>query len=164
MHARNRFQVLLASLAPAVCGGVTSAAPGEMFPIDIVLIADDSMLCVSHVDVDGNPWFIAEIASIHPDLPEPPFEQGFEFRVTGQYCLSCVDVFCGSFSGFIFSANLVPVVEGDVNADGTVDILDLLDLLREWGPCPPDGLCPGDLDEDGDVGVSDLLILLANWA
>ncbi|MHC5115261.1 MAG: hypothetical protein ACYTGP_12630 [Planctomycetota bacterium] len=56
-----------------------------------------------------------------------------------------------------------PIV-GDLNGDGVVDILDLLDLLAQWGDCPdPPDPCPGDLDLSGDVGINDLLILLANW-
>ncbi len=135
MRSISRFQALLAATVLALTG-VLTATPGEMFPIDIVLVADGSQLCVSHVDLSGNPWFIAEISNTHPDLPQQPFPEGFEFRVTGQYCLACVDVFCGSFDGFIFSANLVPVVFGDINADGTVGILDMLIMLGDWGPCP----------------------------
>ena len=49
---------------------------------------------------------------------------------------------------------------GDVNGDGTVDVLDLLTLLGDWGPCPS---CASDLNGDGTVNVLDLLDLLANW-
>lgn len=51
---------------------------------------------------------------------------------------------------------------GDLDADGSVGILDLLILLSAWGPCAP-GSCPADLDGDGNVGILDLLTLLANW-
>ena len=162
MRVRNRLQVLLASVVLAI-GGVTLATPGEMFPIDIVLVADGSQLCVSHVDLSGNPWFIAEISNIHPDLPPLPFPEGFEFRVTGQYCLDCVAVFCGTFDGFIFAANLSPVVLGDIDGDGTAGILDMLILLGDWGSCPQSGTCVSDLDSDGEVGIGDLLMLLGNW-
>ncbi len=162
MRVCNRLQVLLASVVLAI-GGVTWATPGEMFPIDIVLTADYTILCVSHVDDNGDPWFIAEINHVHPDLPPPPFEQGFQFRVTGQYCLSCVDVFCGSFNGFIFAANLVPVVKGDVDGDGYVDVFDLVGVIERFGdPCPQESFCPADLDEDGRVGAADLVLLLIN--
>ena len=159
---RVRNQVLLTSLVLAI-GNVTSATPGEMFPIDIILTADYTIACVNHVDDKGVPWFIAQISDIHPDLPPLPFEQGFQFRVTGQYCLDCVNPFCGSFAGFIFSANLVPVVKGDVDGDGYADVLDLLAVLERQGPCPEDALCPADLDQDGLVGPGDLVQLLVNW-
>ena len=49
----------------------------------------------------------------------------------------------------------------DLDADGNVDISDLLTLLAAWGPVPtPD---PPDFDGDGNVGITDFLTLLANW-
>jgi hypothetical protein len=48
---------------------------------------------------------------------------------------------------------------GDINADGTVDVTDLLALLAAWGQ---DG-GPSDLNEDGIVNTDDLLMLLAAW-
>lgn len=162
MRSISRFGVFPAGTALALAG-VTIATPGEMFPIDTILVADSTMQCVNHVDLNGDPWFLAGISDIHPDLPPMPFPEGLEFRVTGQYCVDCVEVFCGSFDGFIFGANLSPAVVGDVDADGTVGILDMLALLSQWGPCPQTDSCAADLDADGAVGISDLLMLLANW-
>ena len=48
----------------------------------------------------------------------------------------------------------------DLNGDGFVDLIDLISLLAQWGPC--DG-CSGDIDMNGDVGLSDLLAVLAAW-
>ena len=47
----------------------------------------------------------------------------------------------------------------DLDGDGTVGILDLLQLLIAWGQ---QGV-PPDLDGDGTVGIMDLLQLLAAW-
>ncbi len=52
-------------------------------------------------------------------------------------------------------------VLGDITGDGVVDVLDLLELLSAWGPCPD---CPEDLNGDGVVDVLDLLILLSEWS
>lgn len=49
---------------------------------------------------------------------------------------------------------------GDANADGFIDVADLLVILANWGPCPG---CGADLDGSGVVNVTDLLIMLANW-
>jgi hypothetical protein len=51
----------------------------------------------------------------------------------------------------------------DINGDGVVDVLDLLILLDEWGPCENPGDCPADLNCNGIVEVLDLLILVDNW-
>jgi bacillopeptidase F len=49
---------------------------------------------------------------------------------------------------------------GDVNGDGSVNVIDLLLLLDAWGPCPG---CPEDVNGDGIVNVIDMLLLLDNW-
>ena len=49
---------------------------------------------------------------------------------------------------------------GDTDANGVVNVADLLELLRTFGPC--DG-CPADFDDSGVVNVADILTLLANW-
>jgi len=50
--------------------------------------------------------------------------------------------------------------DADLNGDGLVDVLDLLELLTQWGPCQG---CSGDMDESGEVDVLDLLKLLGDW-
>lgn len=49
---------------------------------------------------------------------------------------------------------------GDLNGDGSVNVLDLLLLLTDWGPCLG---CAADLNGDGAVDVLDLLEMLTNW-
>jgi hypothetical protein len=48
----------------------------------------------------------------------------------------------------------------DLNGDGVVDVVDFLELLGVWGPCPG---CAADINRDGEVNVVDFLILLADW-
>jgi hypothetical protein len=52
----------------------------------------------------------------------------------------------------------------DVDADGTVGIVDFLALLKSWGACPgaPDP-CAADVDRDASVGVTDFLAVLEEW-
>ena len=67
-----------------------------------------------------------------------------------------------SGSAYLFDAAGPGSCPWDLDASGSVGILDLLILLSAWGPCAP-GSCPADLDGDGNVGILDLLALLANW-
>ena len=48
----------------------------------------------------------------------------------------------------------------DLDGDGEVGIVDVLDLLAAWGPNPGH---PADLDGDDVVGIVDFLELLASW-
>ncbi|MCH7573406.1 MAG: hypothetical protein IH891_10885 [Planctomycetes bacterium] len=49
----------------------------------------------------------------------------------------------------------------DTDADGAVQVFDLLAVLASWGPCPAP--CDSDINNDGAVNVTDLLALLAAW-
>lgn len=49
---------------------------------------------------------------------------------------------------------------GDFDANGVVNVTDLLRLLAAWGRC---NSCPEDIDDNGAVGASDLLVLLSQW-
>ena len=54
-------------------------------------------------------------------------------------------------------------VLGDLDGDGSIGILDFLDLLAWWGPVDgPQGL-RADLDNNGSVDINDLEQLLASW-
>ncbi|MHC4220001.1 MAG: S8 family serine peptidase [Planctomycetota bacterium] len=48
----------------------------------------------------------------------------------------------------------------DLDGDGTVGVLDFLELLEAWGPNPGH---PADINGDGVVSVLDFLLLIANW-
>ncbi|MCH2139649.1 MAG: dockerin type I repeat-containing protein [Phycisphaerales bacterium] len=53
---------------------------------------------------------------------------------------------------------------GDVNADGSVNVHDLLIVIDSWSPlCDPDEACQGDADFDGDVDSIDILQILAHF-
>ncbi|MDP7005059.1 MAG: S8 family serine peptidase [Phycisphaerales bacterium] len=53
-----------------------------------------------------------------------------------------------------------PVVPGDVNGDGIVNVTDILAIMDAWGSCIS---CPEDLNGDGLVDVVDLLEVVGNW-
>ena len=48
----------------------------------------------------------------------------------------------------------------DINADGTIDMLDLIDLLMCFGMSSALGCIPEDINGDGVVNVLDLIELL----
>ena len=65
-----------------------------------------------------------------------------------------------SGSAYLFDAAGAPPCPWDLDANGSVSILDLLSLLAAWGPNPGH---PADFNNDGTVGILDLLLLLTNW-
>ncbi|MHC5003196.1 MAG: outer membrane protein assembly factor BamB family protein [Planctomycetota bacterium] len=55
------------------------------------------------------------------------------------------------------------VVEGDTNADGCVDVEDLLNVVLLWGSDGQDAGVNADVTRDGVVDVEDLLSVILNW-
>jgi trimeric autotransporter adhesin len=76
---------------------------------------------------------------------------------------------CGSATSGAISPSVsgCPVC-GDTNADGNVNVDDLLDVINGWGLCPAfPAPCPGDVAPpggDGIVNVDDLLGVINTWA
>ena len=50
----------------------------------------------------------------------------------------------------------------DLNGDCKTNVLDLLILLKSWGPCAAED-CPADFTGSASVGVPNLLYLLSQW-
>ncbi|MDG2291030.1 MAG: dockerin type I domain-containing protein, partial [Phycisphaerales bacterium] len=49
---------------------------------------------------------------------------------------------------------------GDVDGDGSVNVVDLLAVISAWGPCEE---CDADIDANGLVDVTDLLTIISAW-
>jgi hypothetical protein len=53
---------------------------------------------------------------------------------------------------------------GDANANGIVNVDDLLAVINAWGACTQGQTCPGDLNGDDVVDVDDLLAVINGWS
>jgi hypothetical protein len=64
---------------------------------------------------------------------------------------------------------LPPPSPGDVNGDNVVNVIDLLAVIANWGPCSNPNDCPADIAPPGPpqgddvVNVQDLLMVINNW-
>ncbi len=106
---------------------------------------------------DGVMWDLNDLV---PHVPDLLLRDSMAINEEGQV-LAQGQVVNHSVAVFLTPAD--PLI-GDLDCDGEVGIIDLLDLLGQWGPCsPPPAECPADLRPDGLVDVVDLLLLLANW-
>ena len=167
------------TVAPGLSPGELSVngnyTQGECGTLEIELGGHEQGVTYDHLDVTGSASLDGILSIRHVDgfTPLP----GDQFTI-----LSAPSGINGSFSiidgpgayGVTYDDGVVVVqvlsgaCPGDFNSDGTVDVLDLLDLLAQWGPCQTEGsacdlLCTADINEDGIIDVEDLLALLAAW-
>ena len=56
--------------------------------------------------------------------------------------------------------NLVCSPCPDTNGDGVINVVDLIAVITNWGPC---GNCPADFDGNGVVNVDDLIQVVISW-
>ncbi len=83
-------------------------------------------------------------------------------QVTWEVATQAVEVTVRTLADYLDT--LLPPA-GDITGDGLVDVLDLLEVLSGWGPCPdPPDECPADVNGDGTVNVLDLLVVLSDWS
>jgi hypothetical protein len=54
----------------------------------------------------------------------------------------------------------LPQCSHDLNNDGSVNVMDILILIGDWGKCKQ---CASDLNADGIVQIDDLLLLIGAW-
>lgn len=77
---------------------------------------------------------------------------------TSDFCNSIPDHIVGAWSDN-GGNSWCPVCEDDINADGIVNIEDLLAVISRWGPC----VCIEDINGDANVDVTDLLLVIQDW-
>jgi len=68
----------------------------------------------------------------------------------------------GEYSDFLVNFTKL----GDLNSDGWVSIVDFLQLLADWGPCPDPLVsysCEADLNGDHVVNGTDIMALFTHW-
>jgi hypothetical protein len=61
------------------------------------------------------------------------------------------------------SAGAADACPGDIDDDGLVGVVDLVDVVLNWGQCGVGPECPADLNRDGVVDVLDLIELVLSW-
>ena len=121
--------------SPCIDAGNNWALPPDTTDVD----DDGDTLELVPLDVDGNPRFAAD---------DIEFDEG---------CGVPVVVDMGAYEHPGTPAECVR--PGDVDGNGTVNVLDLIAVLLVFGPCQPE-CCLADFDLDGAVDPVDLLQVL----
>ncbi len=111
----------------------------------------------------------ALIRSQHPEWDFSPSTIGNISNILGS-ASAPIDNLNPGLAGFLgegrldaqASVELGPIapVLGDLNADGSVNLHDLLIIIAEWGATHSSA----DLNADGIVKMHDILVLIANWS
>ncbi|MDG2423431.1 MAG: agmatine deiminase family protein [Phycisphaerales bacterium] len=158
---------------PAHAGGIypttclQTPVEGIIDPDDcpnISWISDDDEFDVTSVDIqystnDGATWTTLQ-AGLSPAgsttvcIPDTPTTQG-RLQVLARDGDGNTG---GQISGTIIIEG--DALEGDVDGDGDVDVVDVLAVIADWD-CVDD--CAGDVNGDSIVNVEDILVVLANF-
>ena len=115
---------------------------------------------------------------VYPDPPEPAWGSatvhagidagGFGFGDVTNVVFNSVPTPFGTLPieslHIVANVTVTPIFEpSDVNGDGAVNVLDILDVLAQWGACQTQP-CNFDVNRDGTINVLDLLEILAAWS
>ncbi len=145
-------------------GRTDEVEPGELMPMLTRLVfeldvTDPDIQCYLRTAIDDGLLSLV-VTSMHPAAE--PDEGGGVYPDWISKENSLVAFGLAEAAGLHLEVELVEPsgLEGDVDADGLIDVADLLRIISDWGRCP---CCPSDLDGNGQVDVSDLLSVIANW-
>lgn len=118
---------------------------------------------------DGANWtFVQETASTSSAWEIANFQVGEYVVPTGQVRVrfevedaNSPSVVEAGIDNLEVSAFICPAAscDGDTNGDFSVDVVDLLAVIADWGQ----SVSPADLDSNGVVDVADLLAVIAAW-
>lgn len=140
-----------------------TSANDDEFVIDITTDGGDSWINVETVGPAGagtsGGWIRAEFL-VSEVIGSTPGEVQMRFVASDLTPRSIVEAAIDDFT--ITRLVCGEDVPGDVNGDGVVDVEDLVQVILDWGPCPPP--CPSDLNGDGEVDVEDLVAVILNWS
>ncbi|MBC8309528.1 MAG: hypothetical protein H8E83_03320 [Planctomycetes bacterium] len=71
-----------------------------------------------------------------------------------------VQIESGSIQGNLSIQSVINPCYEDINGDSMVDVIDLLEVIGNWGYCLN---CPADINRDDVIDVTDLLDLVGSW-
>ncbi len=101
--------------------------------------------------------FVLDGTTLTPiDVPGATLTQAYAINNTRQVVGYCEDA--SGYHGFLATPH--PVVTGDVNYDGVVDIFDVNVVSAHWGESGP----AGDANNDQMVNIFDVNAISGNWA
>ena len=136
---------------PFVGPGIEDNIVGECFSECGALVQGAE--CVLFETLTGEQYVLDHLGS---------FEVGDRVRVQGIPDRFCVTT-CLQGNGCVHN-NTISGAVADVNCDGVVDVVDLVEVISNGGPCPGEPApCPGDTNGDGVVDVKDLSAVILNW-
>ena len=132
------YSILMRFSEGAITGNVGGDGGGGIWIEGAVLQFTESILCGNNFDQyheSGGAFQLGSNSRIQDECPVP---QGACCligctQVSEEDCLTLGGVWLGEEA----SCDACPALcQSDLNADGTVDIEDLLTLIGSWGPCP----------------------------
>jgi outer membrane protein assembly factor BamB len=149
------------------------------------LTPDGTTLLISGVPNYGDPGFIKAYSAAngqevwHIDLPGAPSPAdrligSHHARITPDGSTAYMSTTTLTWditpdtTSFVYAIDLTddpgPVLLGDANHDGRVNVDDIVMVVTNWGPCPAAPLtCDADLDGNGQVDIDDITMVVLHW-
>ena len=155
----------------------------EFGPIDITYLLPEDVVNTWRNSEGPCPLDFGWIEVVAPEDQDPPafsYDWIVEIDQKGYTTWRVENIFRGQYDydlGFPFGYVTVNVEEGtlngtitidviptpcysDIDGSGVVDVVDLLEVIGNWGYCLK---CPADTNQDDLIDVTDLLAVVGGW-
>ncbi len=124
------------------------------------------------LDVNGEVLLDGTLEIVRIDLPQPgeTFQIISAVAVSGEFTNLIAEPLPSDWEWVISYDKRAVWLEvsepvfGDIDGNGVVDVVDLILVIVNWGPCPdPPDPCDADLNNNRVVDVIDLVRVIGNW-